>query len=147
MSSPGASGRDVAELAKALRTSAPAVRKMLPLRLRRAGEIVRAQARSNASWSTRIPGAIGLRAVTRGNTAGVLLRVSATKAPHGRAYEGLQSGSRKTTFRRQVYGRAWVEQRTRPFLVPALTSTREQVQDELVLVVDDVARLAGFRRR
>lgn len=143
----GIDGRDIADLAKELRRASPQVRKALPKRLRAAGEIVRTQARSNASWSRRIPGAIGLRAVTQGARAGVTLRVSAKKAPHGRAYEGMQSGSRKGSFRRQVYGKAWVAQATRPYLVPALKAKREAVQDELVLVVDDVAALAGFRRR
>jgi hypothetical protein len=143
----GIDGRDVAELAKALRGSAPAIRKQLPKRLRRAGEIVQTQARSNASWSGRIPGAIGLRIVTRGAQSGVLLRINAARAPHARAYEGMQKGSPKGFFRRQVYGRAWVRQRTRPYLVPALHAKREAVREELALVVDDVAALAGFRRR
>jgi hypothetical protein len=143
----GIDGCDIAELAKALKQSAPAVRKQLPKRLRRAGELVRTEARANASWSSRIPRAIGLRSVTRGAQAGVLLRVNAAKAPHGRAYEGMQRGSRKGSFRRPVYGKAWVTQPTRPYLVPALKSKREAVQEELVLVVDDVAALAGFRRR
>jgi hypothetical protein len=143
----GIDGRDIAELAKALKKSSPAVRKQLPKRLRRAGELVRTEARANASWSSRIPRAIGLRSVTRGAQAGVLLRVNAAKAPHGRAYEGMQRGSRTGSFRRPVYGKAWVNQPTRPYLVPALKSKREAVQEELVLVVDDVAALAGFRRR
>jgi hypothetical protein len=143
----GIDGREVAELAKVLRQTAPNLRKQLPKRLRRAGELVRTEARRNASWSSRIPGAIGLRAVTRGNRSGVLLRINAARAPHARPYEGLQKGARPRTFRRQVYGKAWVQQPTRPFLRPALNAKREAVREELVLVVDDVARLAGFRRR
>lgn len=147
MSAGGIDGRDVAELAKLLRMSVPRVRKELPKRMRRAGLLVLSAARRNASWSSRIPGAIGLRTVTRGTQAGLLLRVNAARAPHGRAYEGLQRGARAGSFRRQVYGKAWVTQKTRPFLVPAVNANREAVQDEIALVVDDVAALAGFRRR
>lgn len=143
----GIDSRDIAELGKALRTAAPVVRRELPRRMRRAGQAVQATARRNASWSRRIPGAIGLRAVTTGARAGVLLRLNARKAPHARAYEGLQRGGRAVTFRRQVYGKAWVEQRTRPYLIPAVNAHRDQVRDDIAVLVDDVAALAGFRRR
>jgi lysozyme family protein len=147
VSAGGIDARDVAALAKALRGSTPRVRKELPRRMRRAGLLVLSAAKRNASWSSRIPGAIGMRTVTAGNKAGLLLRANASKAPHGRAYEGLQRGARAGSFRRQVYGKAWVTQKTRPFLVPAVNANREAVQDEISLVVDDVAALAGFRRR
>lgn len=142
-----ANSRDVAELSKALRSAVPAVRRELPRRMRQAGQAVQAAARRNASWSRRIPAAIGLRTVTNGSRAGVLLRLNAARAPHARAYEGLQRAGRASTFRRQVYGKAWVEQRTRPYLVPAVNAHRDQVRDDIALVVDDVAALAGFRRR
>lgn len=98
----------------------------LPMNLRRevrprakqVVEIVATEARGNASWSSRIPGAIST-SVTFAATArfGGTVRVDSVAAPHARPYEGMSGNA---TFRHPVFGGpAWVSENTRPFLKPA----------------------------
>jgi hypothetical protein len=83
-----------------------------------AAEVIAAAARSNASWSSRIPDAISTR-VRFGTGSAVQIVVNSAKAPHARPFEGI--GQRAGTFRHPVFGRdRWVEQQQRPFLVPAV---------------------------
>jgi hypothetical protein len=88
-----------------------------------AANVIAAAARSNASWSSRIPDAISAR-VRFGTGSAVQIVVSAAKAPHARAFEGIGARARDYrggTFRHPVFGRdIWVEQQQRPFLVPAV---------------------------
>lgn len=79
-----------------------------------------------ASWSTRIPGAIGVRVDFK--EAKTTIRVSAAKAPHARPYEGVGRGN---TFRHPVYGDydVWVTQGTRPFFFPAVRDHRKATRD------------------
>lgn len=86
------------------------------------GDAALASARGNASWSSRIPGAISVRASASQARSGVFLRVDASRAPHARPYEGLSRGG---SFRHPVYGTdRWVSQSVRPFLVPAVRAVR-----------------------
>lgn len=142
-------GREIAELAKHLRGSSPRLRRSLAVRMRAAGRVVLTDARSRASWSSRIPGAIRLRVATRGSRAGVALRVVSGSAPHARPYEGLTRGGRRGMFRHPVYGNydAWVSQQQRPFLLPAVKAGRDRVNSEVDQAVDEIAAFAGFRRR
>lgn len=79
-----------------------------------------------ASWSTRIPGAIGMRVSFA--RASVELRVNSKRAPHARPYEGMGSPG---TFRHPVYGHrtVWVSQATRPFFFPAVQGKRQKIRD------------------
>ena|SRR5436190_7843283 len=96
--------------------------------LRAAGQLIANQARANASWSDRIPGAIGVT-TSFSSRGGVKVRVSATKAPHARALEGV---TRDNTFRHPVFGKdVWVEQPTRPFLFPAVRAKRNQAMEAI----------------
>jgi hypothetical protein len=103
------------------------IRTGLRVGFRKAGQGVLADARSNASWSSRIPGAMSLRTSTKANSAGVFIRVDARKAPHARPYEGVTG--RNDSFRHPVFGNreVWVAQRTRPFLFPAAIKGRAAV--------------------
>ena len=85
--------------------------------LKDAGDIVARQARANASWSSRIPGAISVRASFGARSAGATVVVDSAAAPHARPYEGVDGNS---TFRHPVHGSdRWVSQTVRPFLMPA----------------------------
>lgn len=121
------------------------VRANLRKELRVVGQSALSKARSNASWSSRIPPAISVRVSTRGDKAGVYLRVDAARAPHARPYEGI--GSRGATFRHPVFGDrdAWVTQATRPYLVPAVQAVRDEAlraAEQAVLNAARAARLA-----
>ena len=121
------------------------IRRELRTGFRAAGQRALETARDNASWSSRIPGAITMRVSTSGPSTGVALRVDAARAPHARPYEGLTRGER-STFRHPVFGTsARVAQATRPFLRPAVQSVRDDVVQAARDAVQSAARHAGFR--
>lgn len=132
--------RQLAEATRELRGMSKEVRKETRPAIRKAAEPMVAQARANASWSSRIPKAIRLSNTRRG----VTIRVNKATAPHARPYEGIRGGS---TFRHPVHGNRdrWVSQATRPFLDPAVKQHRGKVRAALVKVVYDAARRHGFR--
>jgi cation diffusion facilitator CzcD-associated flavoprotein CzcO len=132
--------RQVAKASAELRAMSKDVRKEIRPRIREAAQPMVAQAKANASWSTRIPGAIRMSIAKRG----VDIKVSRKKAPHARPYEGI---TRSGKFRHPVFGNRdrWVSQATRPFLDPAVRQHRDKVRRALVDLVDDAARRHGFR--
>lgn len=80
-----------------------------------------------ASWSSRIPGAINVRASFA--QARVEIRVAQRTAPHARPYEGVGGGG---TFRHPVHGHRdhpWAEQATRPFFFPTVTAHAGKVRE------------------
>jgi hypothetical protein len=101
------------------------IQRELRPRIRTISELVAAQARTNASWSTRIPGAISTRVSFGARTAGGAVVVNSAKAPHARPYEGLSA--RGGTFRHPVHGSdVWVSQATRPFLFESIIQTERE---------------------
>lgn len=111
--------------------------------LKRAGEGAAAQARANASWSTRIPGAIRVQVRYGRVRTGVLVRVAARLAPHARAYEGLGVPG---SFRHPLFG-DWdraVSQARRPYAWPAVVATRDETGRQIAGVVEAAARRHGF---
>lgn len=99
--------------------------------LRSAGEHLRADMRQRASYSSRIPGAIGLTVRFTAKGGGIRIVVNSRRAPHARVLERGNLG-RANTFRHPVYGRdTWVTQSTRPFFFPALKVGRRQVKDNV----------------
>ncbi|MFI6819265.1 HK97 gp10 family phage protein [Nonomuraea sp. NPDC050328] len=112
--------------------------------LRQAGERARTLARSNAAWSTRIPGAIRLRVSFTARRPGVILEVDQRRAPHGRALEHLGKAG---WFRHPVFGqrRRWVRQRSRPYLFPAARAAMAAMDTDIAAAVDMAAAKHGFR--
>jgi hypothetical protein len=121
-----------------LRTMPAEIRKQLRPALKQAAQPIVTAAKSNASWSTRIPAAINVRVLKKG----VEIRVNRKKAPHGRVYEGLSG----MTFRHPVFGDrdVWRAQRARPYLLPAVRAHRDEVRKAITGVVEQVARDHGF---
>lgn len=127
---------DVGELLRTFGRLPLAQRRELRGRIKRGGDLIAGEARQNASWSSRIPGAIKVRARISTRETAALISVDAEKAPHARAYEGISS--RATTFRHPVFGTGenrtdwtWVSQEKRPFLMPAVRSKGPAVRDEV----------------
>jgi beta-phosphoglucomutase-like phosphatase (HAD superfamily) len=112
--------------------------------LRAAGERAQRQARLNAAWSSRIPGAIRLRVSFATKRPGVLLEVDKRRAPHGRVFEHL---GREGYFRHPVFGRRsrWVRQRSRPFLFRAARAEMERMDTDIAAAVQVAAIKHGFR--
>lgn len=143
----GTGSVEIQRLARDLHRMGPAGQRALKRRFRGVAQPLLAAARANASWSTRIPGAISVRSVASASSVriGVQLRSSAKKAPHARPYEGLGQGG---VFRHPVFGRRdakWVEQKTRPFLYPAVREKGDDAGRALLDAYEDAAREAGFR--
>lgn len=134
------------QLARDLNRMGPVQRRLLQAAFTRIGQSALSDARSRAgAWSSRIPAAISTRAITdttRGRI-GVELRVSKTQAPHARAFEGL---GRNDTFRHPVFGRSrWVDQKTRPFMVPAAQGRAADARRAVEETYEAAARECGFR--
>lgn len=119
------------------------LRKGLRPVMREAAQPILADARRRSGWSTRIPRAMRLATSFTRRQAGVSIVVDRNKAPHARPHEGIR-GNR--TFRRPVYGNrdVWVEQSTRPFLVPAADMHGRRVVEAVNKAVDDAASKAGY---
>jgi hypothetical protein len=100
------------------------------------------QAKVNAAFSTRIPGAIYVRssAGTDVTGASATVGVSAAKAPHARVLEDGNIGSSSTTtFKHPVYGRdTWVPQDMHPFLGPAKASKEKAITAEIVAAIETI---------
>lgn len=139
---------DILGLVKDLQAMGPEVSRNLNKEFKAAAEAVAAAARSNASWSTRIPAAIKVRAARSRRFPGAEIYVRHAEAPHARPYEH-GSGGRRDSFRHPVYKRPgrpnrWVEQATRPFVRPAFKAKGFEFTHGANRAVNDAARQAGF---
>ncbi len=105
--------------------------------VRAAGQSTLDDARSNASWSSRIPGALTMRVSLAGNYPGVVVLARASVAPHARPYEGILSDP----FRHPTWGTPpWVPQSARPFLFPAAEANAEPFRQGVRDAVDAALR-------
>ena len=143
MADPADPSEAIRLLSKQLKGIPKELRKQLRPALRAAAEPIVADARGRASWSTRIPRAIGMT-VRFSRDPGVLIRVRGKVAPHGRAYEGITGAS---DFVHPVFGHRdrEVAEGTRPYLEPAVRAAEGDVLRKVADTVDQVARDAGFR--
>lgn len=119
-------------------------RRMRPM-LTEAGSEAAAQAKRNANWSRRIPGAIGVKANFTKRSAGVIMTTNLRKAGHARAYEGM--GKRKR-FRAPTGTpkEPWVSHRTRPYFFSAANSHMMRgIDTKISTIVEQVSREHGFQ--
>ncbi len=132
----------VSQLQKDLYRMSPALRRRLGKQIRDLGKGMESDARSNASWSSRIPGAISISGTVTADAVGVALRVRTAGAPHARAYEGLDG---EASFRHPVYGgRTWVTQGTRPYARPAQEKAGDKLPQAAEQAIQEAAAEAGF---
>ncbi len=110
-----------------------------------AGKIV-SDAKANAAWSTRIPGALSV-SVTASRVG---VKASRRKAPHARAFEGVRRAGFGAVreFRHPVYGNrnVWVSQPTRPFLAPAIRENQAGFFDAAQESIVNAARTVGWTK-
>lgn len=116
----GADTEAMSRLAKQLRQCSPAGAKAFRSGLREAGELVKQKAAANASYSSRIPGSLKVRATGRGN---VNITAGGAAAPNGAPIENRGRGH----VRHPIFGRGdrstwrWTEKNSHPsFLFAAL---------------------------
>lgn len=116
-----------------------------------AAQPVADRVKRNASWSSRIPGAVKVKTSFSAKSAGVTVRVDSKAAPEARP---LEHGGRSGQFRHPVYADAagqtrrqwtWVSQQAHPFFGSASTSEDKKVTDAITAIVVAVERKAGFR--
>lgn len=110
--------------------------------LRSAGGPFLSDAQAEASWSSRIPGALSMRVSLSSRRPGITVRASLKAAPHARVYEGILGNN----FRHPLFGdqEFWYQQLARPYLLPALDRQSDRIVDEVTEAVDDVSRRAGL---
>lgn len=128
-------------------------RKQVRPELKRAADSVVQDAKKRASWSSRIPGAIGVRASLSKKRQGFSIRVNQDRAPHGRPFEGI--GTRGNTFRHPVFGTGdrrgahsqdkWAEQKKRPFIWPAVRANSQSAREAVAQAVEKAARVHGWK--
>lgn len=138
-------GDEFGQFARDLKRLDPEVAKQLTKALRAVVVTkIMPTAKSNASWSGRIPAAIKPSVTNKG----MGLRVASSSAPHGRPFEGLQTGLRSnSSFRHPVFGNrdVWVTQRTRPYLAPAFRSNQDAAVASAQEAIGEAAATVGFR--
>jgi hypothetical protein len=134
--------KELRELIKDLKETAPDLRKEVRGGFREIGQPVVVEARRRASWSRRIPGAISLKIAVSGKKVAIDLRTSIKKAPHARAYE---NNGQFGVFRHPVFGKdVWVSERARPFLWPAAEPMIKDVNENVGEFIDTVTKRRGF---
>jgi len=127
----------------------PATRKAVRPKLREAGQSVATTAKSNASWSTRIPATIKVMVSFRADREGVLITAGGPTAPHARPYEDVAG---RGFFRHPVMpdpakprsAWAWAQQASRPFLLRAGESNEAATTGSLLAALDEAARDIEF---
>lgn len=137
---------EIEKLGRDLRAIGGGVARHLNREFKTAAGPVAREAASNAGWSTRIPGAIKVRASRSRVFPGADIVVAGL--PHPRLYEGIVSGSGKA-FRHKVFARSgrpavWTSQATRPFIRPAVWRNRKGFAAAADSAVRTVARENGF---
>lgn len=110
--------------------------------LKAAAEPMAAQVRANASWSKKIPGAVGVQVRFSAKRVGVSVFVSRTKAPGARPMENYGNAG---TFKHPVFGKGSVEQPARPFFFKELEGKMAEVEKATTEAIDEAIRASGFR--
>lgn len=143
---------DLRKLVADLKTLEGGKKQVAALRknLKAAADPMAGQVRANASWSSRIPGAVGVRVAFTAKRVGVSVFVSRTKAPHARPIE---NSGEAGTFLHPVFGRTkrrgtryvTAEQPARPFFFNEMAKHMPEVEKAAGAAMDEAARQAGFR--
>lgn len=100
--------------------------------------------KAEASWSSRIPGAVKVKPSFSARNPSVQIVVDPKKAPEAAP---LNNGGRSGTFRHPTFGNRdrWVTQKAQPFFEVALSGHQHDADAAIEAVMDAVARKAGFR--
>lgn len=130
------------EFTRKLKKYAPVVYKQFNVKAREVSRAIAAEAQGLASWSSRIPAAIGATTTAKG--PGV--KVARARAPHGPLYERGAAGRRSSQFRHPLFGnkKFWFTQQVRPFLQPAVETHRKDGVAAMLLAVEEAKREVGL---
>lgn len=135
--------RALSALAADLKRANPLMRLSLQRRMRGALDVTKAAVREEASFSSRIPGAVRGRISYPASGVRARVIVDAAAAPHARA---INNAGRPGLFRHPVYGNrnVWVPQRANNFIDRAAQRSARRTQFLIAGVYDDFTRAAGF---
>lgn len=136
--------RALSQLARDLKGIDNELRKDLMRRMRKALDPAKNAVKQEASWSSRIPGAVSGRVGYRRNGVVARIVVNAAKAPEAAP---INNNDREGTFRHPVWGNRsnWVSQQARPFMKRGAERAQPDVIREVSEVFTDVARHLKFR--
>lgn len=136
------SSLEIRALLQALTNLPKDLHRLIRPALREAGQEILRTAAIDSMWSSRIPHALELRVSLASRRPGVYIRVNSKKAPHARPFEGLLADS----WRHPVFGNrdTWVEQRARPFLLPAVRRGAPAARALIADAVDRAIAQQGF---
>ncbi len=126
--------RQVSRIARGIRRAAPEAWKAARIELLAVGEDVAKDARVNASYSTRIPGAIKAQVTASGN-----VRIKVTGDPGVPIENNGKGFIRHPVFNRNV----WTSKNSHPaFLLPAFATRREEALARIERVYLDAFEIA-----
>ena len=128
------------QVARQLASIAPEIRRGTARAIRDEAAPIVLDARANASWSSRIPGAITARPSFAGSRAGIYIRVNSAIAPHARPYEDVTG---RGEVRHPVFGvwRSGVRyDKSQPFVAPAIRSGQPRVRAGIERAISDALR-------
>ena len=127
-------GTEVKAFADQLRAFPRELRPELRREIKKSADVLVRDIRSNAAWSSRIPGATRVSVGFGARSSGVTVLTDAAKAPHARP---LEFGNNGGFNRHPVYdGPAWVNQPIRPFFLPAVRANERQVVNAVGSAID-----------
>lgn len=131
------------DLQRAMREVPRELGKEVRRELRPIANEVKADAARNASWSRRIPRSLSVR-IQFGRRPSVRIEARRQIAPHARPFEGAAG---KPRFRHPVFGNRdrWVNQATRPYLLPAIRSRQTSVARRMRIAVERAVARHGLR--
>jgi hypothetical protein len=121
------------------------LRKGMRPMLKSTGDHALAQARSNASWSSRIPRSLRTTVSLTKRSAGVSLTANLKVAPHARALENLgKPGMIRHPVNRD--GTKFASQPARPYFFKTQDSAMlKDIDQKIGGVVDETSRAHGFK--
>lgn len=129
------------QVADALASISPKMRRGTTAAIVREGAPIVLDAKSNAEWSSRIPGAIKMTTKYGGRFPGIYVRVDSAAAPHARGYEDVTG---RGEVRHPVFG-VWRENvkyaKSRPFIAPAIRSGAPRVRAGIEQAISDALRV------
>lgn len=130
----------VTSFARQLRDVPKEFRRELRPKIRKASDKVAGKIRANASWSSRIPGAVKTQVSFSSRSGGVRVFVDSDAAPHARPME-FGSQGRRGVNRHPVFGRdVWVDQPAKPFFMKAVRESEQDVVLEIQDAIDNALR-------
>lgn len=142
---------DLRKLYQDLKVAGDGLQIDLRRQIKKAGDGLVSAVKKEASWSSRIPGAVKVKTSFGAKNAGVTVYVDAGKAPEAAP---LNNQGNSGTFRHPVFPDAagqirqqwtWVSQRAQPFFDGPIAREGNNTLALIQEVIDDFAARAGFR--